>query len=199
MRKLTLFKIATLPMLTAMILSCGGKQQEPVQERVIEVVDSATGIITLRDYQISDTITIAGKLYTYQYSLQHIDTMGVVINTQGAEYRESRVHIAVSQGDNTIFDKTYYKNDFREYVPATDLTACTMVGVTYNFTKREEDRSSLYFIVTVGDPDETIDLAYPLELKISPDGTHSFSKAQHLETEPLRPGMNIDPSEDAGV
>lgn len=193
------FKVIALPALAAMIIACGGdKTKSPVEERVVETVDSATGIITLRDYTLSDSITIGGKLYSYTYSLEHVDSMGVVINPQGLEYRESRVRIAINRGEESIFDKTYYKNDFRSFVPEDQLDSYTMVGVNYNFTKRDEDRSAFYFIVTVGDPDETSDMAYPLELKVLPDGSSSFSKAQNLETEPISPGMNIDPAEDAG-
>lgn len=194
-----LSKIAFLPLAAALMMACHGAQQPQPEERVVEYVDSATGIVTLRDYRITDTITINGKLYSYDYSLQHVDSMGVVINPQGLEYRESRVHVAVRRGEETIFDKTYYKNDFKAYVPDNELEMYTMVGVTYNDTKRGTDNSALYFIVTVGDPDETSDMAYPLELKVAADGSHTFSKARNLDTEPLRPGMNIDPSDDAGV
>lgn len=192
-------KIASLSVMAAMVMACGGgNQQSPVEERVVETVDSATGIITLRDYQLSDTITIGREQYHYTYSLQHVDSMGVVINPQGLEYRESRVRIAITKDDATIFDKTYYKNDFKSYVPNGMIDAYTMVGVNYNFTKRDEDRSAFYFIVTVGDPDETSDMVYPLELKIAPDGSSSFTKAQNLDTEPISPGMTVDPSEDEG-
>lgn len=194
-----LLRIALLPFAAVLAMACGGNSQPQAEERVVEFVDSATGIITLRDYQLSDTIIIGGKKYEYTYSLQHIDSLGVVINPQGLEYKESCVRIAIKNDGNTIFDKTYKKQDFGQYVPKDELSSYTMVGVNYNFTKRDEDRSAFYFIVTVGDPDETSDMAYPLELKILPDGSHSFSKAKNLETEPLNPGMNVDPSEDAEV
>ena len=82
-------------------------------------------------------------------------------------------------------------------VPADFLKSSTLVGVNYNFTKRDEDRSALYFIVTVGDPDETSDMVYPLELKVATDGSFSIKKAENLETAPISTGLNIDPSEDA--
>ncbi len=191
-------KILAIPFAAAVIMSCKGEQTPPVQERDVESVDSATGIITLRDYQLSDTVTIGGKLYNYTYSLQHVDSMGVVINPQGLEYKESKVSILVKREDTKIFEKTYFKNDFKEFVPKEELSTYTMVGVNYNFTKKD-DSSAIYFIVTVGDPDETSDMAYPLELKINSDGSSSFSKALNLETEPIHPGMNVDPSDNAEI
>ena len=189
---------AAVPMLLALAMTaCKGEATQKIETRVIEDVDSVTGIVSLRDYTYDDTITVAGHTYRYSYTLEHVDTMRTVVNPQGIEYQESRVRISVKQGDRQIFNKTYYKRDFRDFVPRDILSTSTMVGVNYNFTKRDEDRSALYFIVTVGDPDETSDMAYPLELKVMPDGSSSIKKAENLETESLNPGLNVDPSEDA--
>lgn len=194
-----LIKAAAFPLAAALMMACHNEPKPQTDERVVEYVDSATGIISLRDYEISDTIKVNGKVYNYQYSLLHVDSMNVVINQQGLEYKESRVHILVRRDSAIIFDKTYFKNDFKEYVPAAELETYTMVGVNYNFTKRDEDRTALYFIVTVGDPDETSDMAYPMELKVMPDGSHSFSRAKNLDMESLNPGLNVDPGTDDGV
>ncbi|MBQ6751814.1 MAG: DUF4738 domain-containing protein [Bacteroidaceae bacterium] len=194
-----ILKIASLPLLVALTMACKGEQKPPVEERVIEDTDPTTGIITLRDYEMSDTITIGGKLYHYTYWFEHVDSMPVVINPQGLEYKESRVRIDIMRDSTHIFKKTFYKNNFRDMVPADFLKTSTMVGVNYNFTKRDEDRSAFFFIVTVGDPDETSDMAYPLELKVATDGTYSLQKAENLETEPLHPGMNVEPREDAEI
>lgn len=184
-------------LLALMAMACNNEPKPATTERVVEDVDPETGIISLRDYNIDDTITIGGKLYSYSCTFEHVDSMPIVINPQGLEYHESRVSIAISRDETKIFDKTFYKNNFREFVPAEVLKNYTMVGVNYNFTKREEDHSAFYFIVTVGDPDETSDMAYPLELKVAPDGSFSIKKAENLETDPITPGLNIDPSEDA--
>lgn len=192
-------KILTISLLAIFLVSCKGNQPQQPEERVIEDINPETGVISLRDYTFSDTITIGGKLYDYIYSLEHVDSMPILINPQGLEYTESRVKISIKQGDREVFDKVFYKSNFHDIVPTEFLKTSTMVGVNYNFTKREEDRSAFYFIVTIGDPDETSDMAYPLEMKVATDGTYSIKKAEHLETESLNPGLNIDPSADASV
>ena len=185
-------------MMALMAMACTSEKKPVTTVREIEDVDPTTGIISLRDYTIDDTITIGGKLYKYSCGLEHVDSMPTVINTQGLEYHESRVRISVSRDNTTVFDKIFYKNNFKDRVPAEFLKSSTMVGVNYNFIKRDEDRTALYFIVTVGDPDETSDnMAYPLELKVAPDGSFSIKKAENLETAPISTGLNIDPSEDA--
>lgn len=192
------FKTPIVALLTLMVAACTGEKKPSIPPRIVEDQDPQTGIITLRDYTIDDTITINGKLYNYSCVFEPVDSMPILINPQGLEYHESRVRIDIRREGNSIFSKTFYKNNFRDHVPADFLKSSTMVGVNYNYMKREADRSAFYFVITVGDPDETSDnMAYPLELKVDPNGTYTIKKAENLETEPLHQGLNIDPSEDA--
>lgn len=191
------FKTTAAILLALMAMACHNEKKPDAPERIVEVKDPETGIISLRDYTLKDTITINGKLYNYACTFEHVDSMPILINPQGLEYHESRVTIAIQRDSTQIFSKTFYKNNFRNYVPSEFLKSSTVVGVNYNFTRRDEDKSAFYFIVTVGDPDETSDMAYPLELKVEPNGTYTIKKAENLETEPISTGLNIDPSEDA--
>ena len=159
-------KIASMALLTLMAMACTNEKKPPVTERIVEDVNPQTGIISLRDYTINDTISINGKLYKYTCTFEHVDTLPVLMNPQGLEYHESRVRIDIKQNDSNVFSKTFYKNNFRDQVPADFLKTSTVVGVNYNFMKRDTDRSAFYFIITVGDPDETSDnMAYPKILK----------------------------------
>ena len=191
-------KTVVVALLALGSIACSNEKKPASPERIVEDVDPQTGIISLRDYTLSDTITINGKLYNYSCRFEHVDSMPVLINPQGLEYHESRASIDITREGTKVFSKTFYKSNFRDHVPANFLKTSTVVGINYNFMKRESDRSAFYFIITVGDPDETSDnMAYPLELKIATDGSFSINKAEDLETEPLHPGLNIDPSEDA--
>lgn len=192
-------KNALIALLAIAAIACNGDKKPNLPERIVEDVDPNTGIISLRDYTLGDTITVAGKPYRYTLRFEHVDSMPVLINPQGLEYHESRATITIQRADSTtLFSRTYTKTSFRDQVPADFLKSSTVVGVNYNYMKID-DHSAFYFILTVGDPDETSDnMAYPLELKVSPDGsTYTIKKAENLETEPLRPGLNVDPSEDA--
>ena len=191
-------KTVVIALLALGAIACTNEKKPASPERIVEDVDPQTGIISLRDYTLNDTITINGKLYNYSCRFEHVDSMPVLINPQGLEYHESRACIDITREGTKVFSKTFYKSNFRDHVPANFLKTSTVVGINYNFMKRESDRSAFYFIITVGDPDETSDnMAYPLELKIATDGSFSIKKAEDLETEPLHPGLNIDPSEDA--
>ncbi|MBQ0045913.1 MAG: DUF4738 domain-containing protein [Prevotellaceae bacterium] len=191
-------KLAVIPLFAAMVFACTHKEIATPTERVVEDVDSATGIISLRDYTMTDSITVGGKTYTYTLSLEHVDSMPIVINPQGLEYHESRVKISVNNGNSEFFKKVFYKRNFSDFVPSHELETSTMVGVNYNYTK-QNDNTALYFIVSVGDPDEASDMVWPLELKVLPDGTFSIHKAENLDTEPISTGLTVDPSDDAEV
>ena len=193
-----ILKTAVVALLALAATACKNETKPAQPERIVEDIDPKTGVISLRDYTLSDTITIGGKLYEYACQFEHVDSMPVLINSQGLEYHESRARIDITREGASVFSRTFYKMSFRDYVPANFLKTSTVVGVNYNFMKRESDHSAFYFIITVGDPDETSDnMAYPLELKVATDGSYTIKKAEDLETEPLRPGLNVDPSEDA--
>lgn len=191
-------KILSFSFLAFSVFACGGKEESQQSTGEGEVQNEETSINSLDDKVFSDTVTIGGKLYKYTCTLEHIDSL-IVINPQGEEYVENRVKINVQQGETTIFDKVIDKSFYKDIVPSNLLRAYTMVGVSFNFTKLEEDRSALYFIVTAGDPDETANMDYPLELKVATDGTYSLKEAENLETMSLNPGLNIDPSADATI
>ena len=190
-------KTAVVALLALGAIACTDVKKPTTQERIVEEVDPQTGIISLREYTLGDTITINGKRYKYSLRFEPVDTMPVLMNSQGLEYHESRATITITHDSTKVFSKTFYKSNFRDHEPANFLKTSTVVGVNYNFMKID-DRSAFYFIVTVGDPDETSDnMAFPLELKVATDGSYTIKKAENLETEPLRPGLNVDPSEDA--
>jgi hypothetical protein len=190
-------KISVAALLTLMTMACNSNQPKPTEQTTQLETSVETGIQALRDYTLQDTITIGGRLYNYTCALTHDESQPSLINPQGTEYYESQVSIAIRRDSTNVFKKVFHKNNLREYIPAQFLKTSTMVGVNYNFNKRDEDRSAFYFIITVGDPDVTSDMVYPLELKVATDGSYSLKKAENLETGPLSDGLTVEPREDA--
>ena len=195
MKKTHIFILAAF---AAMLTACNNKQKAPVPERVVETEDAVTGIISLRELHRTDSLSVAGQTYTYQYDFVATDSLPVVRNPQGDDYRDNKVTLVVSQGTRTILQRTFTKHDFQELIPEEFMQTSALVGFTYNYTKLD-DHSALYFIATVGDPDETADMAFPIQLKITPQGSISMEKATGLDTEPINPGMTIDPDDKGGV
>ena len=63
-------KIMALPILAAIAMTaCKGEQKSPVEERITEYTDPNTGIISLRDYTLSDSLYLLRRFY--QFSCRH--------------------------------------------------------------------------------------------------------------------------------
>lgn len=180
--------------------SCGNKVKESqkADERMVEEVDSATGVIRLTSYAYNDTIHIDDKTYSYDFAFSSVDSLPVITNSQGVQYYDNEVKLTIKRDSTIIYSHTFRKHDFNDIVPSDFLKASSLVGFNYNVIKRD-DRSALYFIAMVGDPDESAEITYPVEIKISTGGAMSMEHAKDLETEPLHSGMNQDPNDDCGV
>ena len=180
-------------MALAAAYSCANKEKAQQKEECMsDMCDSVTSVTSLRDYTLKDTMRVNGHIYHYTCSLEHVDSMPTLINAQGAEYKESRVCVSVKHDSTNIFQRTYYKKDFKKMVPKELFNVATLVGVNYNYLK-SNDHSALHFIITVGDPDETSDLSFPLELTVSPDGSSTIKKAENIETGPISSNLNVEP------
>ena len=189
MKKTLIYLLAAATITTT---SCKQTKKAPVPERVVETIDEETGISSLRELHINDSVTVANKTYTYQFDFT--PTEAVVRNPQGDDYYDNQVSLAIRQGNHEVLNRIFTKAHFKALVPSEFLNTSTLCGFTYDYTS--DDSSALYFIATVGDADETADMSFPIRLKITPSGNISMEKATDLETEPIRPGMTLDPTDD---
>lgn len=189
-------KIIPLFALALTMAACGNspKQQENENTLNVEIKDEKTGITSLTPFTQSDTITINGKQYNYTYEFAPVDSLPHVINSQNNEYLDNMVKLTICQGETKVTEKTFLKSSFKSYIPEELWKESGLVGFSYNLVRKE--RNAFYFIATIGDPDLTADVSYPLEIRITTDGGMSISKAENLDTEPLHNGMTIDASDD---
>lgn len=195
MGKLTLSII--IGVATALTCGCSNTQQQHPAENFTDSIPQEEQIGTLRERHDKNGISIAEKKYVYKYDFVHDESLPVVRNPQGDDYYDNKVTLKIWQQGNEIFSRTFTKKDFKGLVPEKFMTNSALVGFTYNYTKAETT-DALYFIATVGDPDETADMAFPIQIRITPDGSISMEKATNLDTEPINP-MTVDPSNEGGV
>ena len=189
--------IFTLICAAALLYSCQPKKQRPVIETTIETPPTETGIGRLREIHMNNKITVAKETYNYKYDFVSDESLPVVRNPQGDDYYDNKVTLSIKHGGKEIFNRTFTKNDFARLVPKQFMENSALVGFTYNYTK-SETIDSLFFVATVGDPDETADMVFPIQLRISKNGQMTMEKAMGLDTEPLNP-MTVDPDIDGGV
>jgi len=121
------------------------------------------------------------------------DTLPIIINADGAKYYDNAVNLIIWRDDSIkILHKVFLKKDFTDYVSNKYLQKSGLVGFSYNPIKGN-DSNALYFLATIGDPDESAGVNFPIEIRISTTGAISMQKAEYIETEPLQKGLNEEP------
>ena len=177
--------------------SCGNTVQQQNSVTETDSIQTEYIIGMLREQHISNNIKLGDVEYTYKYDFTYDESLPTVRNPQGDDYYDNKVRLSIQQGETEIFTRTFTKNDFRNIVPSKFLSSSALVGFTFNYTKTDKT-DAFYFIATVGDPDETADMVFPIQIRISPSGNISMEKAENLDTEPINP-MKIDPADDGRI
>lgn len=198
-----IYKILSVAAVVLMTISCGNSNNNDVQtdKRYLEIVDEETGICSLSSYSENDSLEIKGDSYKYTYYFHDVDSLPHIVYNTGTEYRDNEVQLTIMRNNSTSFThKTFTKYSFKSYIPDEIFEQSGLIGFTYNVDRLiREEYDALYFIATIGNLDDSEAIAYPLEIRIDTDGGMTIKKYDLKETEPLRNGLNVDPSEDDGV
>lgn len=190
--------IITLSFLALMVASCNTPSNQNNAETTEQHEEEAMGINALREFESTDTVKVGNTVYTYKYSFYNVDSLHTIKTYDGLEYKDNAVTLTIYKGDTETANRTFTKNSFLSYIPEDKHTNAGLVGFSYDYTMRD-DHSAIFFIVTLGDPDETSDLSYPLRLKMDANGNIiSVEQVTNLETEPINEGLTVDPEIDAG-
>lgn len=194
MKKITL---AYTLFLTLLLCSCDPKpktvQEEPKKEEV-KVGNLTQEVFSYRERKYTDSVQVSGKTYVYEYSLTNCDTLPKVRNSEGDYYYDNQLSLHITKSGTNIYSHTFTKSEFKEFVPETMLQKSIIVGFTFN-PLNTADPANLHFFLTVGNPDETADEDYTIDICITPTGSKSMTIAENLETESLSPEMNVNPTE----
>lgn len=185
--------------IAAMLCACKGKTtNDPNGDSIWVAPQQSNAIIDLGILERNDTITVRGKLYHYSYRFAPVDSLPVITNPDGSRYHDNDVQLTVRRDSTVVLKRHFTKHSFASMVPKGELSKFALVGFSYNLN-HADDHSQLRFIATVGDPDETSGIFYPVEIRISPDGSYSLHTVEDFETESPFEGLNVEPTEDMGV
>lgn len=196
--KLTLTLCMTL-LAAATMLSChNNTNNKQTTDSIWVAPEQSNAILDLGVMERSDTITVRGRLYHYSFRFAPSDSLPIITNADGSRYHDNEVMLTVRRDSTVVLRRRFTKQSFASMVPHGELQNSALVGFSYNLN-HADDHSQLRFIATVGDPDETAGIYYPVELRISTDGTFSLHEAEDFETESLFEGLNQEPAEDMGV
>lgn len=185
---------ACAALLFVSLSSCkGNKGDTPAQDSAWVRPAELDTVVALEPLSLRSTLTLDGQCLTYEYRMQPSDSLPVITNVDGARYYDNEVLLTVWRDDSVrIFRRRFLKGDFAGCLSLSRMDRVGLVGFSYNPMK-SDDTSALYFLATVGDPDETAGVNFPVEIRITPSGSLSMQQAEDIETEPLHEGLNEEP------
>lgn len=196
MKTTNILSIAALSLLMLSTTACGDSSKKSENNEVKETKINPNVPQSVPEYSKSDTITVKGKLYTYEFKFHNDKQSPLITNSEGYKYYDNYVELTIYKGktDEVEFTHTFNTNSFKQYIPENIQAQSSLVGFNFNYMELGKN-DKFHFIAVVGDPDETTDIAYSIAIDINPDYSISTRIVNNVDTEPISNDMNVDPDE----
>ena len=170
-----LIYLLLLPLVVA-VTACGGKVNSK-KESVLATQDSvdARGIQRMQTSKSEIDIKFKGKDYRSFVSRTTYESLPHVTNEMGDTYMDNKIVLRLTRGGESVFNKTFTKNDFSSVVDADFLAKSVLEGIVYDKTTPQ----GIVYAASVCYPQT--DLYVPLSITITADGKMSIQKVDMLE------------------
>ncbi|MCR5313322.1 MAG: DUF4738 domain-containing protein, partial [Bacteroidaceae bacterium] len=163
-----------------------GEQQETENNRTSRVVVQ-NSISKLQEFTITGEHKTVNGTYKYNIRFRNSEELPIITNPMEYRYYDNMVELTVMKGTRIFFRHTFTKKDFKQYVPEKFYNTSGLIGFSYNYDK-ENNKTAIFFIATIGDPDVTSDISHALEIKIDDNGKMSISDLKDRDTLPIKKG-----------
>lgn len=151
------------------------KAAETAAAQGIQASDTIETVQRMNEYHYTDQVKWRGKTVSYVVERHAVDSLPVVADEQGTQYVDNVITLSVTDGDRSIFRKSFTKNTFKTYMETGFYKHSILEGMAFD---RERD-GNLCFAVSVSYP--MSDLYIPLLIAIRPDGSYEITKDQVLD------------------
>ena len=144
-----------LPLGLALItmVACGDKPQ-PVQEKeTVEIPpkeETPTGPISDSPATREYVDTLDGNLYNITVKREPNETLPMVENDLGVQFYDNTATINVKKDNEEVYNKTFRKQDFRDYIRTEDYEYLTLAGIGY--LEEASNKEKLSFTTQVCEP-----------------------------------------------
>lgn len=180
-------------------ISCGGRTDSTSEKDSTWVKpEQQDEVISYETVSRSGNVDLNYGSYHYTFTLAAVDSLPIVYGADGTRYHDNSVVLTVEHAGSIVLQKRLTKQFFKQHVANVDDSSLALVGFSYNLMKTKK-RDNLYFLATVGSPDESLDINHTIEIVVDPSGGISMHMAEDLETEPLVPGLEEVPNPDNTV
>ncbi len=191
-------KITLLAMLGLSIALAGCKKKEDTtiivkQSQLKTEQPKTTGQMAVSQW--SKTVDWIGGKYQIKIERQPDKSLPLAKDESGRGYYDNSIHLTITRQDGTTFlDRTFHKDDMRQYVPKAYYDTGALLGLVFD----RAEGGLLYFGTSVGSPDSMSDEYVPLILKIDRHGGISITKDTDLDgSQPAHD--EVEASEQEGV
>lgn len=193
----SMFILSSLFLLSA----CTGCNEKKIEDPkvVINKVEEPKSTQKMQEYDLRDTLTIAGAKYEFVITREADTTLQKVKVESGSEFYDNKIHLVIKKkSDGSVFfDKTFNKHYFSSIVPVDFMRKALLLGIVYDYDKAD-NHSHFSFAASVGDPEDD-EMLVPILMTISPDGAINMVKDNINSEVPENGGVaTIDPTEDQG-
>ena len=180
---------AILSLIVAGLVFAGCKEKKKtdviITEPVVKKVSNDT--LSMDKLDAKSDVQWNGSNYHISIASSTDKSMPVITDEGDNKYYDNKVTLRITRADgSSFFDKTFTKNDFKEYVSADYFENNALAGFVFD----KVENGVLLFAVAVGSPDKFSDNFIPLDFKISKTGDVSIAVSQR---------DLVDPSTDEGV
>ena len=163
--------------LSAFVAAGCGCKVNSKKESVLATQDSvdARGIQRMQTSKSEIDIKFKGKDYRSFVSRTPDESLPHVTNEMGDTYMDNKIVLRLTRGGESVFNKTFTKNDFSSVVDADFLAKSVLEGIVYDKTTPQ----GIVYAASVCYPQT--DLYVPLSITITADGKMSIQKVDMLE------------------
>lgn len=181
-------KTIALLLIASLALTTGCKERKDRNSTIITTDYEApkpTGPIamgpteTVREVEWAD-----GRHYRVTVSTAPSDTLPMVKNDMGQQYKDNVIRLEVTRADSSVFlTRTFTKHSFSQWVPADYREQAILQGL--NLLKAD-DEAGLQFVAWLNRPDALDDEAIELKVNISRMGDIDIQRFTNDDREDLR-------------
>lgn len=177
----------------SLLTSCSEhKKNEQPQRLQWSQSDEQDEIISLPPLSYRASAVLAGKRLTYEYGMEAVDSLPIIVNVDGTRYYDNVVFLTIwGEDSKVLLKRKFLKEDFTKYVSTENMRCLGLVGFSIN-PETKADSQELHFIATVGDPDETSGVNFPVDIGVDALGNISMKPAENTETAPLNRELSQD-------
>lgn len=149
--------------------------EELEKELSIEEIvnENMTGEQRSQEQNMKDTVSVGGKVYTYEIHRFSTDDMPTVKGdfSHNATFYDNKASLIVTLGDKVVYSNTFTKNSFANFVDPEMMKNSILEGLVFDHAIA----GGIQFAAAVGYPQED-DMYVPLRIRVMTDGSVTIEK-----------------------